>query len=268
VQQRDDGSRADPDKSDQAESFIPAERHKNLYMGKTPPRRQNYLKPPHNKPALERNPAGTIPLGAASATRDDVILARMRMMKAVDESTGLIVEALEKKNMLDDTMVVFTSDHGFFYGEHCLGAERRLAYEETIRIPLLVRYPRRFSAGSNPAQFVLNLDISASALAAAELSPPRPFHGRPLWSQPFRSEVLIEYFSDITYPRIRNMGYSAVRTDRWKYIRYRDMSGADEIYDLRNDPFELENLIHDKKAPLRQLGLRLDKLLAETGANV
>jgi N-acetylglucosamine-6-sulfatase len=266
TQQRDDGSRADPTQSDAPEAFIPAERHRNLYAGRIPPRRGNYLKVPQNKPALERHPSGTSPLGPETATKDAVILARMRTMKAVDDSLGGIVAALERTRLLEDTMIVFTSDHGFFYGEHCLGAERRLAYEETIRIPMLVRYPRRFQPGLNPSQLVLNLDVSASALALAGVKRPPTFHGRPLWSTPSRDAVLIEYFSDTTFPRIHKMGYSAVRTDRWKYIKYRDLDGADELYDLRKDPFELKNLIHDKTAPLQQLQRRLNHLLADTNA--
>ena len=185
-------------------------------------------------------------------------------MKAVDESTASILEALERMRVLDNTMVVLTSDHGYFYGEHCLGPERRLAYEEAIRIPLLIRYPSRFRAGSNPAQLVTSLDVAASALALAGVPPPRPFHGKPLWSKTHRDAVLIEYFSDAVFPRIRHMGYHAIRTDRWKYIHYRELTGADELYDLRQDPFELHNLIADRHAPLRQLKERLASLLLET----
>jgi N-acetylglucosamine-6-sulfatase len=266
VQQRDDGS-IDPSQSNVAENFIPAERHKGLYAGETPPRRGNYLKPPENKPAIEDNPDGTAPLSPETATKDVTILARMRMMKAVDESTGAIIEALEKRGILDDTLLIFTSDHGYFYGEHCLGPERRLAYEETIRIPLLVRYPRRFRPGSRPSQFVLSLDVAASALDLAGVVPPRLFHGRPLWSRSRRDAVLIEYFSDTVFPRIRNLGYYAVRTSRWKYIQYRDTEGADELYDLRNDPYELNNLFGRPGAPVRNLKSKLANLLAETDAS-
>jgi len=265
IQQRNDGS-IDLGSINAAEHFVPAERHKGLYAGLTPPRRANYMKPPANKPALERNPSGVTPLGAESATGDAAILARMRMMKAVDESTGALLDALRQKRILDDTLVVFTSDHGYFYGEHCLGPERRLGYEESIRIPMLVRYPRRFRPASNPTHFVLSLDVAASALALAGVTPPRPFHGRALWSKSHRDAVLIEYFSDTVFPRIRNMGYYAVRTARWKYIHYREIDGADEIYDLRNDPFELDNRIHDRRAPFPELKSRLDRLLSETGA--
>ena len=86
------------------------------------------------------------------------------MLLAVDDSLGRILAALERKGALDDTVVVFTSDHGYFYGEHGLNEERRLAYEETIRIPLLVRYPRLAKAGSTPAQMVLTIDLAPTLL--------------------------------------------------------------------------------------------------------
>jgi arylsulfatase A-like enzyme len=264
IRQRDDGS-VDLAAAGAAEHFVAAERHRALYSGRTPPRRGNYLVAPRRKPALERHPEGTGPLGPATASGDELILARMRMMKAVDESTGAILEALEARRALDDTMVILTSDHGYFYGEHCLGPERRLAYEEAIRIPMLVRYPRRFRAGSRPSHLALGVDVAATALALAGVAPPKPFHGRPLWSGG-RDAVLIEYFSDTVFPRVRNMGYYAVRTDRWKYIHYREINGADEIYDLRDDPFELNNLIAGRRAPAAALRATLDRLLAAVGA--
>jgi arylsulfatase A-like enzyme len=267
TQQRDDGSRADPSQSDAPEAFIPADRHKNLYTGAVPPRRGNYLRQPQHKPALEQQLPGLPPLGPETATKDAVILARMRTMKAVDDSLGKILAALEGRRILDNTIVVFTSDHGFFYGEHCLGPERRLAYEETIRIPLLVRFPRRFRPGSTPSQFVLNLDVGPLVLALAGVTSPGPLHGRPFWATPHRDAVLIEYFSDTTFPRIRKMGYYALRTRRWKYIQYRDIKGADELYDLNNDPFELNNVIGDTRAPLQQIQRRLRRLLRESAAS-
>jgi N-acetylglucosamine-6-sulfatase len=263
IQQRNDGS-INVASVNAAENFIPAERHRSLYSGKVPPRRANYFKLPDHKPALQQ--AASAPACSESATDDATILARMRMMKAVDESTGAILDTLERKRVLDDTLIIFTSDHGYFYGEHCLGAERRLAYEESIRIPVLVRYPASFRAGSRPANFVLSVDAGATALALAGVTPPQPFHGKPLWWKPHRDAVLIEYFSDTVFPHIRRMAYYAVRTGRWKYIHYRELENADELYDLRRDPFELNNLIRDRSAPLAQLQERLKVLLAETGA--
>jgi N-acetylglucosamine-6-sulfatase len=212
----------------------------------TPPRRQNYAHTPTDKPALQQKIAGVEPLGPKTLIDDEVILNRLRMAKAVDESLGKIVEALERKGVLDNTIVIFTSDHGYFYGEHYLAHERRLAYEETIRIPMLIRYPPMFKADSHPEQFFLSVDVAGLCLRQ-ELPPAR-------------GEFLIEYFSDKVFPRIKNMGYQAVRTQKWKYIQYRDITGADELYDLVNDPFEMKNVILDPRAPRAEMQARLTKL--------
>ena len=120
--------------------------------------------------------------------------------------------------MLNDTMVVFTSDHGYFYGEHGLNEERRLAYEETIRIPLVIRYPPLAMAGSTPPEMALSLDIAPTLLEVAGLQPGAEIQGRSLVpvlkkeAREWRTSFLIEYFTDTVFPRIRNMGYVAVRT--------------------------------------------------------
>ncbi len=265
VQQRDDGS-VSLASLEGAEHFIPADRHRRLYEGQRLPRRLSYALPPSGKPALERRIADLPPLGPSTVTDDATILNRMRMSKAVDEGLGRILESLEGSGVLDDTVVIFTSDHGYFYGEHGLNAERRLAYEETIRIPLLVRYPRRFAAGSRPGQLVLSTDVAATALELAGVKPPQPLHGRSLVAGRRREAVLVEYFSDTVFARIRNMGYQAIRTERWKYIRYLELAASDELYDLGNDPCELDNRIQDRAAPLREMQRLLARLLQETGA--
>lgn len=232
-----------------AEEFIVADRHRTLYAGSKIPRRGNYQAPPRNKPALLQKLDGVEPLGPATATDDATILNRMRMTKAVDEGVGEMVDALKRTGRLDSTMFVFTSDHGYFYGEHCLNPERRLAYEEAIRIPLIVRYPGIVKAGSKPGQMVASLDIAPTMLEAAGLARDRKLHGESLVpllagrKVAWRDELLFEYNSDRVFPRIRNMGYRAVRTERWKYIEYRELVGANELYDLKADPFELNNVV-------------------------
>ncbi|MBM3768674.1 MAG: sulfatase [Acidobacteria bacterium] len=246
IQQRDDGSTTGG--GGDAEFFIPAPRHAKLYDGMIPPRRANYKRPPKNQPALEQKIEGLPPLGDSTATPDSVILNRMRMMKAVDESLGRVVAALERANQLDNTIVVMTGDHGYFYGEHSLAAERRLAYEETIRIPLLIRYPASAKAGSKPAHVALSIDIAPTMLTAAGLRAPAQMQGHSLFAPKRRDDFLIEYYSDTVFPRIRKMGYKAVRSRDWKYIHYTDLNGADELYDLARDPFEMNNLIADPAA--------------------
>ncbi len=228
--------------------FIPAERHRNLYAADPLPRRRNFALPPQGSPALLRTIGDMPPLGPATVTPDDTIRDRLRMYAAVDESLGRLLAALEKRGALDDTVVVLTSDNGFFYGEHGLSEERRLAYEESIRLPLLLRYPKRARAASTPKQMALTIDLGPTLLELAGAPPPKDVDGRslvPLLSgtaSNWRSSFLIEYTSDIVFPRIQHMGYDAVRSERYKYIRYRELAGMDELYDLASDPYELHNL--------------------------
>jgi N-acetylglucosamine-6-sulfatase len=257
IQQANDGSIAH---GGRAADFIFAGRHRNLYAGRVPPRRPNYARPPRNKPALEQSIPGVEPLSAATVTGDATILNRMRMTKAIDEGLGRMIASLDKRRLLDDTVVVFTSDHGYFYGEHCLGPERRLAYEETIRIPLLVRYPRLFRRGVRRDDMALSIDIAPAMLALAGVAAPPGLEGRPLLDNTARDAFLIEYYSDTVFPRIRKMGYRAVRTNRWKYIRYLEIEGADELYDLARDPFELDNLAPAGGAPLEEMRQRMNAL--------
>jgi N-acetylglucosamine-6-sulfatase len=236
--------------------FIPAERHKKLYADKTPPRRANYAAPPRGKPALERRIEGLAPLGPSTVTSDETIRDRLRMLAAVDEGLGRMMAALEKQDLLDKTVIMLVGDNGYFYGEHGLSEERRLAYEESIRLPLLVRYPKKVRAGSRPMAQALTIDLAPTILDLAAAKPLANIDGRslvPLFGAKgtpadWRRSFLIEYNTDIVFPRTLKMGYDAVRNERYKYIRYRELEGMNELYDLREDPFELRNLITAESA--------------------
>ena len=269
--QRDDGSTQVLEA--QPEGFVPAPRHQGRYASQSIPRRPNAERAPSGKPALARAIPGLPPLGPATGTSEGDIRARLEMLLGVDESTGRIYDALNELGALDNTVFIFTSDHGYFYGEHGLNEERRLAYEETIRIPLIVRFPRVAAAGSTPDRMALSIDLAPTLLELAGLTPGPAIQGRSLvpvltdHASDWRTSFLIEYFSDTVFPRIRTMGYSAVRTTRHKYIRYRELDGMDELYDLEADPYERTNLI---AAPagrelLPQMQAELQRLLVETG---
>ncbi len=159
VIQQDDGSLKPLD--GQPGGFVAADRHRGRYAGRPMPRRANAFVPPADKPALLQRINRLPPLGKATATTDEEIRGRLEMLLGVDDSLGRIVATLARKGILDDTVVVFTSDHGYFYGEHGLNEERRLAYEETIRIPLIVRYPTLAAAGTTPAEMALSIDSRA-----------------------------------------------------------------------------------------------------------
>jgi arylsulfatase A-like enzyme len=268
VTQRDDGSLTDPTD----EWFIPAERHKTLYAEATIVRRPNAADDLEGKPALTRRLEGVKPLAAATGSSDEVIRNRARMLAAVDEGVGQIFQALEQTGQLDNTVLIFTSDEGYFYGEHHLSVERRLAYEESIRIPFLVRYPRLIKPGSTLDQMVLNIDLAPTLLELAGQSIPKTIHGRSLvpllrgQTVPWRSSFLVEYYTDTVFPRVRNMGYTAVRTERHKYIHYNELTGMDELYSLQADPYEMKNLIADPAAQpvLQQMQAELAKLRQES----
>jgi N-acetylglucosamine-6-sulfatase len=270
VLQRDDGSTADIGEG----GFIPAPRHRELYAREALSRRPNYAVPPRGKPALERRLGQLPPLGPGTATDDETIRDRLRMLAGVDEGLGRILDALEKAGTLDETVIAFTSDNGYFYGEHGLSEERRLAYEESIRLPLLVRYPKLARAGSTPGAMALAIDLAPTLLDLAGATPDQPLDGRSLLPLlrgepgPWRTSILVEYFSDTVFPRIQRMGYQAVRTDRYKYVRYRELDGMDELYDLATDPYELRNLMGSSEhaALLGELREELERLLAASGA--
>jgi N-acetylglucosamine-6-sulfatase len=174
--QNADGSLSDPS----AGKFIPAERHKQLYAGATIPHRANYGRLPEGKPALLRLIAGVPPLGPTTGTDDETVRNRLRMLASVDEGLGQILETLEAQGELDNTFIVFTSDEGYFYGEHGLSVERRLAYEESARIPLLMRWPKLLKAGSAIDEFALSIDLAPTLLEIGGAPAARGMHGRSL----------------------------------------------------------------------------------------
>ena len=181
-------------------------------------------------------------------------------------------KVLEEQKQLENTLIVFTSDEGYFYGEHGLSVERRLAYEESARIPLVVRWPGHVTAGASSDTFALNIDLAPTLLEIGGAPPAAGMHGRSLVphlrgeAAPGRDAFLIEYYSDRVFPWVVDMGYQAVRTERWKYIHYVDLEGMDEVYDLRSDPYELNNLVAEPagQAALRDLKPMLARLLEDS----
>jgi arylsulfatase A-like enzyme len=252
-----------------ATNFVPAERHAKLYEGATIPRRPNCDDALDGKPALQRKVDELPPLGKGTATKDHEILGRQRMFAAVDEGIARLMATLDELGLTQNTIVVFSSDHGYFYGEHGLSFERRLAYEEAIRIPLIVRYPAQVAAGRSVDDVVLNIDVGPTLLELCSARFPQPVASRSFAALlrgealPPRGPFLIEHASDNVFARMRGMGYDAVRAAPYKFIRYREHPGMEELYNLESDPYELKNLAADPASqPLRrELEIELTKLL-------
>jgi arylsulfatase A-like enzyme len=186
-----------------------------------------------------------------------------------DEDIGQVLEVLEKKKLLDQTAVLWSSDHGFFLGEHRF-YDKRLMYEPSIRIPLMVRYPRQIKGGSVSDKMVLNLDLAPTLLEIAGLDVPSHFQGKSLMSLaaqqplPWREDWLYEYYEYPGYENVRPC--RGVRTERYKYIHYFTEPQEYELYDLQTDAGEIRNLHGDPKysSLTTKLAARLDALRLQT----
>lgn len=174
---------------------------------------------------------------------------RAEMMLAVDESIGRLLATLEAQNLADDTVFVFTSDNGYFFGEHGLTVERRFPYEECIRSPLLIRYPAEFRPGESVASLVSMIDVAPTLLQLAGHDVSPNIQGRSLLplarrqAEAWRSSVLVEYYShDQPMPWALDVDYRTIRTERHKLIHWVQYPDLDELYDLEADPLEMQNL--------------------------
>ncbi|HJU20969.1 MAG TPA: sulfatase-like hydrolase/transferase [Casimicrobiaceae bacterium] len=243
------------------DGYRPAERHKDLYRGCIFPKKPNMLSPAdvvRQKPAweeafaLKESDAARTMLDAIHAGEQEEIRLRACMMAAVDEGVGMLFDALSSSGQLDDTLILFLGDNGYFFGEHGLGPERRFAYEEGIRCPFIARYPRVIAPGMHIDRLVICQDIAPTLIELAGGRPGAQIQGRSLLplmrddNQDWRSSFLIEYWAENAYPWLVGMTYKAIRTDRHKYIHWvnRGKSGElDELYDLDRDPYELANVV-------------------------
>lgn len=189
-------------------------------------------------------------------------------VKSNDEDISKVFAVLQEKGIMDSTAVVWSSDHGFFLGEHRF-YDKRLMYEPSIRVPLMIRYPRRIQSGTTSDQMVLNLDITPTLLDLAGIPIPAAFQGKSVMplaereSIPWRKDWLYEYYE---YPAAEKVPpCRGVRTERYAYIHYFTQD-AYELYDLQIDPDEMHNLYGDPQyAELtRKLATRLEELRRET----
>jgi N-acetylglucosamine-6-sulfatase len=172
---------------------------------------------------------------------------QLRCLSAVDDGIGRIIEVLRKRGTLDNTLIVFTSDNGYFHLEHRRW-DKRLAYEESLRIPMVVVYPGHIEPGSSVAKLITNADFAPTILSYAGLPVPHQMQGssmKPLFEDPdpsWRDAVFYEYWKELVHA-IPTM--TAVRTDRYKLITYPEIDDIDELFDLQDDPHEMNNLAVD-----------------------
>ena len=192
--------------------------------------------------------------------RDSILRDQLRCLADVDDGVGALLEALRDTGLLDDTVVIFTSDNGYLLGEFGEFDTKRWAYEPSIHQPFVLRYPRLAPAGAVRDQLVLNVDLAPTALALAGVAHPERMHGRsflPLLQDagaPWRAAFLAEYFVEKISPRCPE--WQAVRTARWKLIHYPAFPALGELYDLESDPLERQNLIAAPEAAAMRVKLQ------------
>jgi len=197
-------------------------------------------------------------------------------MKSIDDSVGRIYQALREIGELDNTLLVFAGDNGMFLGEHGM-TDKRTMHEESIRVPMLARYPKLVKPGTKVAGQVLNIDLAPSVLDVCGARPLKGIHGmsfRKLLAgdaKGWRTAWYYEYNYEKQFPYTPNV--RGVRTDEWKYIHYPHGDGKPdrhkaELYNIKNDPGESKNLIDDpaSRDVVQKLRKELHRLMEQTGA--
>ncbi len=185
-----------------------------------------------------------------------------RALSAVDDSLGRLQQWLETQGLHKNTVVILMGDNGFLFGEHGL-IDKRNAYEESMRVPLLMSGPGHFPAGSVVYEMVANIDIAPSLLTLAGAEIPTHYDGasfiglakadaatKPTW----RDTLTYEYYWEFNYPHTPTV--FALRTDRFKYIQYHGVWDTEELFDLHADPQEANNLIEDPALLATKLKMR------------
>lgn len=169
----------------------------------------------------------------------------LKVIKSVDDGIGRVLDYLEKQGLLENTIIIYTSDQGFYLGEHGW-YDKRFMYEQSLSTPLLVRYPKEIQAGTVVEGMVLNLDHAPTILDYAGLPKPADMQGES-WRQlaagkpvPKRDAIYYHYYE---YPGPHNVKrHYGVRTDRYKLIHFYHDVDEWEMYDLQTDPDEMNSI--------------------------
>lgn len=172
----------------------------------------------------------------------------LRTIQSVDDGVGQVLDYLDKEGLADNTIVVYTSDQGFYLGEHGW-FDKRWMYEESLRTPFLMRYPKEIKPGTIVEQMVQNIDYAPTFLDYAGISIPKDIQGESFRNilngkaKDFRNSIYYTYYEHPSEHSV--MRHYGIRTKRYKLIHfYYDLDNW-ELYDLKNDPNEMHNLYNN-----------------------
>ncbi len=238
------------------EPFFRARRHFDLYRKTVIPKPATFdddLKGYPGKPACfaaAKNKIGTTPEHESAGSHEGMVKDYYAGLVAVDENIGKVFQYLEEKNILDDTAILHTSDHGFFLGEWRL-FDKRLMHEPSIRVPMMIRYPKRIPAGTIREEQILDLDVAPTLLDLADVPIPKHMEGKSMMplaqaaDPTFRKEWYYQYYEWPNPEGVRP--HRGIRTEQHKLIHYTMEPQEFEMYDLTADPGETENLYGDPR---------------------
>lgn len=187
----------------------------------------------------------------------------LETLMAVDESVQRVLDWVKENGLQQNTMVVYMGDNGFSFGEHGL-IDKRHAYEESMRVPMLAWAPGMIKSNSTLPEVVMNVDLAPTFLQLAGIQKPSQMQGFSFvnllkgaakdWP---RKKVFYEYYWESAFPQTPTT--FAVRDEQFKYIYYNGVWDINELFDLKNDPYEMNNLIKD--TAYRNVGIKLKKEL-------
>ncbi len=184
-----------------------------------------------------------------------------RLATEVDATCGRLINKLKEEGLLDNTLVIFTTDNGYYHGEHGLG-DKWYPHQESIRVPLIIRDPRmaQVKKGTTNDDFTLSVDLAPTLLSAANARTPKRMQGRdiaPLYLADKAPEWREEFFYE--HPTLQNANFipaseALVRKD-WKYF-YWPETQTEQLFDLKNDPHEENDLVADPAQAVRLAEMR------------
>lgn len=195
----------------------------------------------------------------------------LETIQSVDQAVGRIYDSLVASGELDNTVFVFTSDNGLMWGEHAMFSIKDNFFDESLRVPLVIR-DGRMPLAQTVSQLASVIDIAPTFARLAGVTPPAPVDGLNLakvvhgGDDPLHSAIILEHEWSAGYDFL-DYGYGTggvgIRTDTWKYVEYQ--SGKKDLFDLVNDPYEMENLGDDPQFAARRqtLAAQLHAMLPE-----
>jgi len=279
----------------------PDEKHMHLYEGIDIPEPETFWDDYSNRAAAAREakmridrdllekdvkaptPEGLSPEEVKRWKYQRYIKDYLRCIASVDDNVGRLLDYLDEEGLAENTIVIYTSDQGFFLGDHGW-YDKRFMYEESLRMPLIIRYPREIEPGSVNEDIVLNVDFAPTFLDLAEVEIPERFQGtsfRPLLQgrtpENWQTALYYRYWMHLSHHNV--YAHYGVRTRRYKLIYYYadalDAPGAVddprepewELFDLEKDPYELHSVYHDPAYAdiVRELTDELHRLQNEVG---